>query len=93
MSDPFFILAIDGGGFRGAFSAHLMKRMEESWSLAWRERFQMFAGTSTGSILAVGLASGMTAAQMSDFYARYGREIFTPRIRSRLDLLKIFTSR
>ena len=61
MSDLFYILSVDGGGFRGAFSAHLLKRMEETWSFAWRDRFQMFAGTSTGSILAAGLAAGLAA--------------------------------
>jgi patatin-like phospholipase/acyl hydrolase len=93
VSDPFYILAVDGGGFRGAFSAHLLKRMEESWSLAWRDRFGMFAGTSTGSIIAAGLATGLTANYLSDFYAEHGDTIFRPRLRSRLDVLKIFTSR
>ena len=93
MSEPFYILSIDGGGFRGLFAAHLLKRMEEEWQLNWRSRFRLMAGTSTGAILAAGLACGKSAMQLADFYETHGKAIFTPRLRSRLDLLKLFTSR
>ena len=43
MSKPFYILSIDGGGFRGIFAAHLLKRMEEEWQLDWRSRFHLLA--------------------------------------------------
>ncbi len=93
MSEPFYILSIDGGGYRGLFSAHILHRMEDAWGINWCERFGMFAGTSTGSIIASGLASGMSAGHLADFYMQHGHSIFTKRFRSRLDLLKIFTSR
>lgn len=93
MSEPFYILSVDGGGFRGLFAAHLLKRMEEVWKLDWYGRFGLFAGTSTGSILTAGLACGLPAAKLAEFYATHGRAIFRPRLRSRLDALKIFTSR
>lgn len=93
MSNPFYILSIDGGGYRGLFSAHILQRMEEAWGINWHERFGMFAGTSTGSIIAAGLASGISARRLAEFYTTHGRSIFTSRWRSRFDLLKIFTSR
>jgi len=93
VSKPFYILSIDGGGYRGLFASHILRRMEESWGMNWREQFGMFAGTSTGSIIAAGLASGIPAKQLSEFYTTHGRRIFTSRWRSRFDLLKIFTSR
>ncbi|HNO77602.1 MAG TPA: CBASS cGAMP-activated phospholipase [Phycisphaerae bacterium] len=93
MSKPFYILSIDGGGYRGLYSAHVLRRMEEAWGINWHTQFGMFAGTSTGSIIAAGLASGISAAQLSDFYINHGKRIFTRRWRSRFDLLKIFTSR
>lgn len=89
----FRILSIDGGGYRGLFAAHILHRIEEAWGINWHEQFDMFAGTSTGSIIAGGLAKGMNAKQLADFYVQHGRSIFTKRIRSRLDLLNIFTSR
>ncbi len=39
----------------------------------------MIAGTSTGAIIAAGLASGQSAEKMHDFYVRHGAKIFTPR--------------
>ena len=93
MGSPFYILSIDGGGFRGLFAAHLLKRMEEEWRLDWRRDFQLIVGTSTGAILAAGLACGKTAEQLTGFYEKYGKSIFTPRMRSRLDFFKLFTSR
>lgn len=93
MSKPFYILSIDGGGFRGLFAAHLLKRMEEEWQLDWRNRFGLLAGTSTGAILAAGLACGKSALQLADFYKTHAKTIFTPRLRSRFDSLKLFTSR
>lgn len=53
----------------------------------------MLAGTSTGSILTAGLACGLPAARLAEFYEAHGKEIFTPRLRSRLDVFKLFTSR
>lgn len=93
MSKPFYILSIDGGGYRGLFSAHILRRIEEACGINWHQQFGMFAGTSTGSIIAAGLASGISATQLAEFYTTHGGRIFTSRWRSRLDLLKIFTSR
>ena len=74
--DPFYILSIDGGGFRGVFAAHLLKRIEDTWRVTWPDRFHMFAGTSTGAILAAGLATGVSATDLLDFYLRHGPEVF-----------------
>ena len=93
MNKPFYILSIDGGGFRGTFAAHLLKRMEETWQLDWRSHFSLLAGTSTGAILAAGLAYGKTARELAEFYKTHGKAIFTPRLGARLDPFKLFTSR
>lgn len=85
MSDKFYILSIDGGGFRGAYSAYILKRMEEEWAIDWQKQFDMFAGTSTGSIIAAGLAYGLTAEKLYDLYARHGKTIFEKRWFARLD--------
>lgn len=93
MSGTFYILSVDGGGFRGLFAAHLLRRIEEEWQLDWSDRFGLLAGTSTGSILTAGLACGLSAVRLSKFYDRYGEEIFAPRLRSRFDVFNLFTSR
>jgi hypothetical protein len=37
----------------------------------------LIGGTSTGAILAVGLALGLKAADLRDFYLKFGKQIFT----------------
>jgi len=76
MSNAFKILAIDGGGFRGAYSAHLLKRIEAQFGVDWRKDFDLLAGTSTGSIIAAGLALGKSASEVLDTYNQHGSEIF-----------------
>ena len=93
MNKPFYILSVDGGGFRGLFAAHLLKKMEEAWRIDWGRRFGLLAGTSTGAILTAGLASGVSAADLTEFYKTHGKVIFRLRTRSRFDILKLCTSR
>jgi len=90
---PFYILSIDGGGFRGLFAAHLLKRIEEEWNFDWRDRLGLFAGTSTGAILAAGLACGLSAKRLAQLYSTLGQSVFSRRFRSRLDILKLCTSK
>jgi len=40
--------------------------------------FDMIAGTSTGGIIALGLAHGRTAAEIRDVYVERGDNIFPP---------------
>jgi len=93
MSDYFKILTIDGGGIRGAYSAHILSQIEDKWDVNYLSHFDMLAGTSTGSIIAAGLATGLTAKQLSEFYKEHGKAIFKPRLCSRLDILNIFASK
>lgn len=76
---PFRILAIDGGGIRGVYPAHLLSRMETEWSVNWLDRFDLIAGTSTGSIIAAGLACGMSAKDLLSLYCERAAEIFCRR--------------
>lgn len=78
MSDePFKVLSLDGGGIRGFFSAALLTQVEESTRKAIKDHFDLIVGTSTGAIIALGIASGMSAAQILDFYQIRGLEIFS----------------
>jgi uncharacterized protein len=57
----FKILSVDGGGIRGLAAAMFLKKIEDHTGKRINELFDMIVGTSTGGIIAVGLASGMTA--------------------------------
>jgi len=52
---PIRILSIDGGGMRGIVPATFLERMEELSGKRIADLFDIAVGTSTGSILAVGL--------------------------------------
>jgi len=82
----FRILSIDGGGIRGVYPAYILKRMEEEWNVDWRNRFQLIAGTSTGSIIAAGLACGRPASEIVTLYDQHAEIIFQRRQFHRLGL-------
>jgi hypothetical protein len=81
---PRKLLALDGGGIRGVLTLQVLIRMEE----VLRERsgqgdafrlcnfFDYIGGTSTGAIIAAGLAIGMSAKELSDFYIATGPKMF-----------------
>ena len=77
---PFRILSIDGGGIKGIFPAAFLAQMEqhllEGRSVA--DNFDLITGTSTGGILALGLASGITATELCEIYIEKGRNVFPP---------------
>jgi uncharacterized protein len=80
----FRILALDGGGLKGAFTASAIATWEKQSGLRVVDHFDLIAGTSTGGILALGLGLGLTGQQMLDFYRERGPVIFpVTRIRGR----------
>lgn len=76
---PFQVLALDGGGFRGLFAAQVLAEWERQSGRAIAASFDLIVGTSTGGIIALGLASGMPASALVDFYVEDGRHIFPSR--------------
>jgi uncharacterized protein len=79
---PRRLLAIDGGGLAGLIPAECLIAIESQLDHLTGtqkplcERFDLIGGTSTGAILAAGLARGLTASDLRDFYLKYGHEIF-----------------
>lgn len=74
----FRILSVDGGGIRGIFPAAYLAEIENRFlnGKAITSYFDMIAGTSTGGIVALGLAHGMTAKQVLEIYTERGDTIF-----------------
>src|SRR3954464_11430474 len=72
----FQVLALDGGGFRGLFSAVVLATWEQQLGRPIGQHFDLIVGTSTGAIIALGLAAGMNAADLVEFYEKDGKEIF-----------------
>lgn len=58
------ILAVDGGGTRGAISVAMLAELEEQTGKPVQELFDMVGGTSTGAVIAAGIGLGLTATEM-----------------------------
>lgn len=69
------ILSLDGGGIRGLVTAILLERLDVAVP-GWRDSVDLIAGTSTGGILALGLANGLAPTQLRALYEQKGAQIF-----------------
>ncbi|MFJ3799992.1 CBASS cGAMP-activated phospholipase [Streptomyces sp. NPDC090088] len=83
MTERFQILALDGGGFRGMFSAAVLARLEDDLGVRITDHFDLISGTSTGGIIALGLGLGLSPQQTLEFYTEHGPRIFRDRSRMR----------
>lgn len=77
------ILTLDGGGIRGVIPARAVHELETRLGRPASELFDMVSGTSTGGLIALGLAvpgqGGAPAYRASDLlslYVDHGRELF-----------------
>jgi hypothetical protein len=73
---PRKMLALDGGGIRGVLTLAMLKEIERQVGKPLGEYFDYIAGTSTGAIIATGLAKGMTVDELLTFYRAAGPEMF-----------------
>lgn len=77
------LLAIDGGGIRGVLALEVLQGIEDllkakSGRAGFRlaDYFDYIAGTSTGGIIAAGLAIGMSVGEILAFYREAGAQMF-----------------
>lgn len=75
--DPGFrILALDGGGIRGLFTASFLATLEELGGGRIADYFDLIVGTSMGGIIALALAYGLPARDVFDLFQRNGARVF-----------------
>ncbi len=85
----FQVLVLDGGGYRGMFSAASLACLEEDLGTGFVDHFDLVVGTSTGGIIALALGLGLHPAELVDFYLEWGDRIFAhPRIRQLRQLVR-----
>ena len=77
------VLSIDGGGIRGIIPALVIAHLEKKTAKPASQLFDLIVGTSTGGMLALGLAlqtedgePRFQAKQMVKLYGVHGGEIF-----------------
>ncbi len=75
--DHFQILALDGGGIKGIFTAAVLAFLEDDLKTKIVDHFDLIVGTSTGGIIALGLGVGMTPREILGFYVEEGQGIFS----------------
>jgi uncharacterized protein len=79
---PKRILALDGGGIRGILTLEFLKTVETlikqrlGDDALLCDYFDLVGGTSTGSIIAAGLACGMTVDELQKLYRNIGASVF-----------------
>ena len=88
--DAFNILTLDGGGIRGVYGAHVLARLEDTLGAPVRERFDLIAGTSTGSILAGAASTNIPMKTLADLFESQADRIFS---RRRFSLFPFIRSR
>jgi uncharacterized protein len=80
---PKNILALDGGGVRGAITVAFLERIERILSerpgppQKLGDYFDLVGGTSTGAIIAGAIALGKSAADIEAFYSKLAPRVFT----------------
>jgi len=94
MADTRTILSIDGGGIRGIIPAVVLKEIEDRTGKRIANLFKVIAGTSTGGLIALGLACPgdesprFTAQDLVELYERDGKDIFPQELFGRLRQLR-----
>lgn len=87
------ILSIDGGGIRGVIPAIWLAELQQRLGRSLSDVFDFIAGTSTGAIIACGIANGVDIEEIVKLYTERGKEVFPPpstRFWSRI--LRIFST-
>lgn len=82
---PKRVLALDGGGIRGILTLGYLKQIERllkkrsgaGGEFRLCDYFDLIGGTSTGSIIAAGLALGFSVDRLLELYRDLGKQVFT----------------
>lgn len=80
--DEFKVLAIDGGGIKGLYSAKILSLFEAELQRKHGNNARivdyadLICGTSTGGLIALALALRIAAEKICEFYEKRGPEIF-----------------
>lgn len=76
--DSYQILALDGGGAKALFTAHVLARLEEDLDVKIADSFDLIAGTSAGGIIALALGAGLRPAEIRDHFDSLVHDVFPP---------------
>ena len=78
-TDAFHILALDGGGTRGMYTAQLLAKIEQVLGARIKDCFNLIAGTSTGAIIAGAAVSDIPMTDIVELFETETPHIFRRR--------------
>lgn len=78
-TDTFHILALDGGGTRGIYTAQLLAKIEQAIGTRIKTCFDLIAGTSTGAIIAGAAVSDIPMIDIVELFDTETPHIFKRR--------------
>ena len=78
-TDPFHILALDGGGTRGIYTAQLLAKIEQAFETSIKTYFDLIVGTSTGAIIAGAAVSDIPMTDIVELFETETPHIFRKR--------------
>ena len=78
-TNTFHILALDGGGTRGIYTAQLLAKIEQAFQRRIRTCFDLIAGTSTGAIIAGAAVSDIPMQDIVELFETETPHIFRRR--------------
>lgn len=81
------ILSIDGGGIRGIIPISIIHRLCSFVNVPGK--VDLLAGTSTGGLISLALAKGLTPSEIKNIYIKDGKRIFSDNIFD--DIKDLFT--
>jgi predicted acylesterase/phospholipase RssA len=75
-------LAVDGGGIKGVIVSRAIAILEDHLQQPAYNVFRLLVGTSTGSIISAGIATGLFGEELHRLYCDFGPKIFRKTWRS-----------
>jgi uncharacterized protein len=86
------VVSVDGGGVRGIVPVIVMQRLATEPGLAtWLEQTELIAGTSTGGLIALAVAAGISLGELRDLYVTRAGIVFKDSLLDDLrDVGKVF---
>ena len=82
---PTRILSLSGGGIRGIFQARYLAEVAKSLERPLGTYFDLIAGTSTGAIIALGVALNVPLETLTELFEHHGHDIFPRRTRRKAE--------
>ncbi|XOV78413.1 MAG: CBASS cGAMP-activated phospholipase [Aestuariibacter sp.] len=79
LSELVKILSLTGGGYRGLYTAEVIRNIEHYFKSEVKNHCDCIAGTSIGGIIALGLASGKTSDEIIKAFKFNKDRIFAPK--------------